>query len=123
MKQLRKGHWLVALVVLAGVGCEDVGFEGGLPLRVTVTADKTREVVGQEIQFQYEAEGTNLFQVALSFGDGKGDSISGVDAKRVVRRIGHAYQAAGSYPVTARAHEASGRSATHEITVEIVTTR
>ncbi len=103
------------LVAAAGLlaACSDSLVEGGRPLTVSISADKSVAAVGDSIVYRVEATGNNLVGLVVDFGDGVADSTSasGAVSAGVVRS--HIYAEAGDYWAKATAVDVQG------VTVEL----
>lgn len=106
--------------LLGLLACSEVTFEEGLPLSITLSADKTSAQVEEEISFTFEAQGRALVGVTLAYGDGQVDSVFAAGAQRAGALRTHAYEEPGNFVVIARAIETFGEEATDELAVEIV---
>ncbi len=122
-----KKQILMAAALAAGAtgtvaACSDSIVEGGLPLTVSITADRTVAEVGDSVVYSAEATGTNLVGLALDFGDGAVDSTAASGAVRAGITRAHAYGAAGTYVAKATAVDVQGLvvEITDSVSVQIV---
>lgn len=95
----RRATILVAIVAATGVltACADSLVEGGLPLTVSIVADRSSAAVGQTVVYTVEASGTNLVGLTIDYGDGVADSVptSGAVTAGITRE--HAYAEGGTF--------------------------
>ncbi len=99
---------LAAGMVGVLAACSDSLVEGGRPLTVSISADKTLAGVGDSVTYTADATGNNLVGLVVDFGDGTADSTaaSGAVTAGVVRS--HAYGEAGTYVAKATAVDIQG---------------
>ncbi|MBW3552293.1 MAG: hypothetical protein KY466_02215 [Gemmatimonadetes bacterium] len=116
--ELRTRRALAALALLAGVGCEDVA-DAGKPTAVELSSDRTTAAVAEPIEFRYEAQGQNLAGLVIDYADGSRDSIPGFGAQTAAGTVTHAFEAAGTFDVTAALLDFSGETADDTVVVMI----
>jgi PKD repeat protein len=91
-----------AAVILAGAGaCETGDVAEPTPLTITLTAEPSTTVVGEDVTFRFQATGTNLTSITLDFGDGTTHAIGTSGARTASGSALHAYNEAGEYEVVA----------------------
>jgi len=113
--------WVLAAVVLVTVGCLDNTITGVRPLTLTLTVEPATAAVGDSITFRYAATGTDLFAIALDYGDGQTGSVPLLGGAGVVESTGflkHAYAEAATYVATGTAIDNTG-VLSREVTVQI----
>jgi hypothetical protein len=90
------------------------------PLNVTVTATPVVAAVGQAVTFVVNAQGNDLRQVGVFYGDGATDVVETGGATTARIEFGHAYTAAGTYDVIGRAVDGveGQRDVTTQVTVQ-----
>lgn len=112
-----------ALCVLATVplwlACSDVLFEGGGPLSITLSADKTTLVAGDTVSFSYDAVGTILQGVIMQYGDGVSDSVSTSGAQTVQGHFVHVYPTAGTFTATATVYDGQQGTESAQATLQV----
>lgn len=109
----------VLLAVLAAAGCRDVTFEGGGPLTVTLTADKTSVAAGGAVTFTYDVVGSSLVTFTLDYGDGSSSSLNPAGAQTASGHFTHTFAAPGSYKAVATAEDNAQGTKSAEVTVEV----
>src|SRR3954465_10227347 len=72
-----------------------------LPLAVTIEANKLTAAVGDSVDFLVKAQGGNLVDVTIDFGDDTSDLFESVGARRSEVHFPHRYNATGVYDVHA----------------------
>ena len=92
-------RWLFAALILTG-GCRQTT-EPPVSLVVTLEASRSTAVRGDTITFTVNATGNNLVGVVIDFGDQTEDlfATGGASTARVTFK--HAFQATGSFTVSA----------------------
>jgi hypothetical protein len=122
-----KREMLMAAAIATGAtgivaACSDSIVEGGLPLTVSITADRTVAEVGDSVVYSAEATGANLVGLALDFGDGAVDSTAASGAVRAGVTRAHVYGAAGTYVAKATAVDVQGLlvEVTDSVSVQII---
>ena len=110
---------LALLAVPAWLACSEVTFEGGGPVSITLTADRTAAAPGDSISFSYDATGSVIVGVVLRYGDGSVDSLSTSGAQKASGRFVHAFSAAGSYTVVGTLVDNVQGTATDQVLVQI----
>jgi hypothetical protein len=113
-------HVLVRLILATFLaGCLDP-IRPKPPLDVSITAAPVTSAVGATINFVVNAQGNELLQIQVLYGDGVTETTEtgGATTARVERN--HAYTAAGTYEVIGRAIDAveGQRDATIQIIVQ-----
>jgi hypothetical protein len=113
----------LGLFVSVGIaaGCLDDSITGTRPLTFTLTANTTTAVAGDSITFTFDATGTSLFGVVLSYGDGMADTVLAQTPNIVewTEEMRYAYTTEGSFRVVGRVESAAGNRAD---TVDVVIT-
>jgi hypothetical protein len=107
----------LALAVL--VACSEISSEGGGPVSITLTADRTTAPVGGEIVFSFEAKGTSISGVIVEYGDGVADSVVAFGAVTAAGELLHTYSGPGNYQVDGRVEDAVRGVARDQLTVTI----
>jgi len=87
----------VAAVALGATACSEATFEGGAPVRIDLTADRTSAKVGQNITFTFNAYGSILDGVIVAYGDGIADTLYTAGAMSARGQFLHAYENAGTF--------------------------
>jgi len=102
-------------LLLAGatVACLDDSITGTRPTSFSLTASVTAAAVGDSITFDFDATGTSIFGVLITYGDGAQDTLVARGPNTVVwaESFRHAYQTAGTYNVVGRMESAGGSRA------------
>ena len=121
MRELRTQCAVVALALLGGGGCQDVS-DQGRPTAVELSSDRATAVVGEPVDFRYDAQGQNLARLIVEYGDGSADSVAGFGAQTASGTLTHAFDAPGGFDVTAALLDFSGDSASDTVVVVITGT-
>lgn len=96
----------MALAVAVGAAaCNEITFEGGGPISLTLAVDKTTAAKGQDVTFTYAATGELIEGVTLDFGDGVADTAFTLGAQSASGRFVHAYSAAGTFRAVGVAYD------------------
>ena len=93
------------VAALGAVACSEITFEGGGPITLTLTADRTTAAKGQDVTFTYDVTGELIEGVTLDFGDGDVDTTFTLSAQSASGRFVHAYSAAGTFTAVGVAHD------------------
>lgn len=118
---MKKFLAVLALVVSgATTACLDDDITGTRPLSFDLSADPTSAEIGDSITFTYNATGTSIFGVLLSYGDGVMDTIVAETPNQVERteEVRYAYEVTGSFEVIGRLETSDG-GMSDTVTVEI----
>lgn len=109
---------LGALAAAALGGC--FGNIEPLPLDISISASPTAPTAGSTVTISVEAQGQNLVQIELVYGDGSNETQLTGNARTAQLTRPHVYAAAGTYQAVATVTEASGaqQSASVEIVVQ-----
>ena len=113
--------WAIAVAVSLAAGCLDDSITGVRTLTLTLTVEPATAAVGDSITFRYAATGTDLFAIALDYGDGQTGSVPVLAGAGVVELTGflkHAYAEAATYVATGTAIDNTG-VLSREVTVQI----
>jgi len=113
--------WAIAVAVSLAAGCLDDNITGVRPLTLTLTVEPATAAVGDSITFRYAATGTELFAIALDYGDGKTGSVpllGGLAAVELTGFLKHAYGEAATYVATGIATDNTG-TLSRQVTVQI----
>lgn len=103
---IRTSIWAAALAAAVwAAACSSITFEGGGPVSLTLTADRTTVAKGQDVTFTYDAVGQLLEGVTLDYGDGDVDTVFTLNAQAASGRFVHAYSAAGTFTAVGVAHD------------------
>jgi hypothetical protein len=118
VKRIRR--FAVALVPAALLGaCSDTTFEGGGPVSIELSVDRTTARTGQDVTFTYDAKGTVLTGVIVEFGDGATDTMDTAGAQKAHGRFIHAYRTVGTFTAVGTAYDASQGPATDQVVVQV----
>ena len=91
---------LAALALVGTLGaCSSTTTDTGNPHTVELTADRTAAQVGDSIEFNLQGTGQLLAGMALTYGDGTGDTLAAEGAISAGMRRKHAYSESGTYVV------------------------
>lgn len=110
------------VAVLAGAilaACSDVVFEGGGPLRITVTAEPASPRAGQEARLVYDAIGSILVSVVVEYGDGTADTVDTFGAQTASGYFVHTYQEPGAFTVIGTVFDNLQGPASTQLTVQV----
>ena len=111
---------VLAVIVVAGLAaCSDITFQGGGPVTIKLTANKTTVPAGGSVTFSYEVKGTYLDGVVIDYGDGAADTAFTVGAQAASGTFGHAFELPGSYTVIGRAEDGATGTATAEVVITV----
>ncbi len=108
---------VIALVVMGA--CREVTFEGGAPVSITLTSDRTTAKIGQDIIFDFDATGSILDGVTLEYGDGVADTVYASGAMTAHGQFLYAYASAGTFTAVGTAHDARQGPAMDTVIVQI----
>jgi len=103
--------------VLCVCACSSITFEGGRPVTIQLSADRTDVPGGGSVTFTYDVKGTFLSGVVIEYGDGAADTVLTQGAQSASGVVSHAFQLPGSYTVTGRAEDSSTGTATAEVVI------
>ena len=92
-------RWLFGVLVLSA-GCRQTT-EPPVSLVATLESSRSTAARGDTVTFVVNATGNNLVGVVIDFGDQAGDQFSTGGAHTARVTFKHAYQAAGSFTVSA----------------------
>jgi len=113
-------RFIPTLGVMLCVGaCSDVTFEGGGPVTIQLSADRTSVPAGGSVTFTFEATGTYLNGVVVDYGDGVVDSVSTLGAQTAAGSVSHSFGLPGSYTVVGRAEDGVTGTATAEVVIQV----
>lgn len=110
---------LTSCVVLSVAACSDLTFEGGGPVAIQLSADRTSVPAGGSVEFSYDARGTYLSSVAIEYGDGVVDSVLTLGAQSAAGVVSHTFELPGSYTVIGRAEDRATGTATAEVVIQV----
>jgi len=99
--------------------CSDVVFEGGGPLRITLSAEPASPRAGQEARLSYDAIGSMLVGVIVDFGDGTADTVDTFGAQTASGYFLHTYQAPGTFTVIGSVYDNLQGPASSELTLQV----
>ena len=110
----------VALAALAASGaCLDLEVDENRDTAILLVATPPTAVVGQEVSFQVEAEGTELFGVLVDFQDGVVDTTYAFNSTKIALEVRHAFTTAADHEVVAQVFETSGRTLADTVVVPV----
>ena len=107
----------VAALVLGG--CSEITFEGGGPVTITITPDRTTVPVGGAVTFDVSAKGSILIGVVMTYGDGSSDSLEMAGAQTASGRFVHAFDTPGTYTVVGSLLDSVQGTVTAEVQVVV----
>ena len=87
------------VAVLVCGACSEITFEGGGPVTLTITPDRTTVPVGGTVTFDFSAKGSILIGVIMDYGDGESDSLDTAGAQTASGRFVHSFHAPGTFTV------------------------
>ncbi len=121
MAVMRRFATMPTLVAILGLAaCSDITFQGGGPVTISLTADRTAVPAGGTVTFTYEVKGKSLEGVFVDYGDGTAeDTVITVGAQTASGRVSHAFGLPGSYTVVGRAEDAATGTATAEVVIQV----
>jgi len=119
MPATMRGLALALLTVAASAACSDVTFEGGGPLTLTLTADRTSASVDQAVTFDFEVVGSVLVGVIITYGDGDSDTTDTFGAQTANGRFIHAFAEGGSFTVVGTVFDNVQGSAADTVVVQV----
>jgi hypothetical protein len=96
---------LTALLLAASTAaCLDDSITGTRPLTFTLEASPSTAIVGDSLDFTYQATGTSIGGVILDYGDGVADTVLAETFNEVERAgtLRYAYTVAGTFEVVGR---------------------
>lgn len=111
--------FLTLAAMLCVAACTDVTFEGGGPVAIQLTADRTSVPAGGSVTFTFDAKGTFLNGVIVNYGDGVEDSVPALGAQTATGSLTHAFELSGSYTVVGRAEDDATGIATAEVVIQV----
>lgn len=115
----RVGVWVAAVALVVMGACREVTFEGGAPVSITLVSDRTTASIGQNITFDFDATGSILDGVIVTYGDGVADTVFTLGAMTAHGQFLYAYAAAGTFTAVGTAHDAIQGPATDTVIVQI----
>ena len=110
---------LLGALAAALASCSDLVTGSGGPTTVALRVDRTVGVVGEPFTFRFEAAGSSLVRVVLSYGDGAADTLLTFGSVTAASSRTHAYTAPGRYTAEVRAEDALSRTATDSVHVQV----
>jgi hypothetical protein len=108
----------IGAMVVAGA-CSSMTFEGGAPLSITLVSDRTAAATGQNIAFDFDAKGSILDGVIVTYGDGLADTLYTSGAMSAHGQFLHPYAAAGTFAAVGTAYDAVQGQAADTVIVTI----
>lgn len=111
--------WTAILAMVAVGACSDVTVEGGGPVSITLISDRTTATTGQNITFDFDATGTILDGVIVTYGDGLADTVYASGAMGAHGQFLHAYESAGTFAAVGTAYDAIRGQASDTVVVQI----
>lgn len=89
------------ITTAATAACLDDSITGTRPLSFSLSVSPGTALVGDSVDFEYEATGTAIRGVVLAYGDGVADTIFAETSNEVERAgvLRYAYDAAGTFEV------------------------
>jgi PKD repeat protein len=113
----------VALVICAPIvaACSDIATDGPQPLNLEFTSSTTAANPDQAVDFTFSATGAALLGVTLDFGDDTVEQVQGLGALSMDGTRSHAWEAEGTYEVTATVEDGSLGRLTRSITIQVAT--
>jgi len=116
---LSKKLMLTLCAVLCVAACSDITFEGGGPVSIQLSADRTSVPAGGSVTFTYDVKGTYLDGIFIDYGDGGADSVFTQGSQTAMGVVSHAFALSGSYTVVGRAEDSATGTATAEVTIQV----
>ena len=113
-----RGAILAAVLGAAGA-CLDLDVDENRDTAILLVATPPTAVVGQEVSFQVEAEGTELFGVLVDFQDGVVDTTYAFGSTKIALDVRHAFTTAADHEVVAEVFETSGRTLADTVVVPV----
>lgn len=113
--------WVAAIAaVVAGAGaCSNVTFEGGGPVSIELTADRTTAKTGQDVNFLADAVGAILDGIVLAYGDGEADTLFTSGSQTAHGRFVHAYEATGTFSVVGTVYDGRQGPASDTVVIQV----
>ena len=110
---------LACALLLPSAGCDAIT-EVGRELAVSLGTDRQNIRAGQRFEIQYVATGSALVQLLIDPGDGSAQQLVDLFGSQTADgHVDHTYAEAGTYEVSAVAHEFDGRTRTARMTLVI----
>lgn len=110
---------LTLCAALSAAACSDITFEGGGPVTIQLSADRTDLPAGGSVTFTYDVRGTYLSGVVIDYGDGVADSVFTQGAQSAAGVVSHAFELPGSYTVIGKAEDSATGTATAEVVIQV----
>jgi hypothetical protein len=111
--------WTAIIAMVAAGACSEVTFEGGGPVSITLISDRTTATTGQNITFDFDASGSILDGVIITYGDGLADTLYTTGAMSAHGQVLHAYGSAGTFTAVGTAYDAVRGQAMDTVVVRI----
>lgn len=113
----------MALMICAPIvaACSDIATDGPQQLSLEFTSSTTAASRDQTVDFTFSATGAALVGMTLDFGDETIEQVQGLGALSIEGTRSHAWEALGTYEVTATLEDASLGRLTRSITIEVAT--
>lgn len=111
---------VATLALAASAACSDITFEGGGPLTLELTADRTSANVGQQVTFDFDAVGSILVGVIVTYGDGGSDTTDTFGSQSASGSFIHAFGEAGSFRVVGTVFDNIQGQAADTVVVQVV---
>ena len=113
---------LLAILLLGGASasCHERDATGVRPIGISLIAEATSAAVGESVTVRFEATGTDMLGVLISWGDGVVDSVTA--GEQVVEMSGpltHTWEIASTYVVIGTVETARLGVASDEVTIRI----
>lgn len=98
---IRKATFFGLLLATGTAACLDDSITGTRPLSFSLSVSPGTALVGDSVEFEYEATGTAIYGVVLAYGDGAADTVFAETSNEVERfgTLRYAYDAAGTFEV------------------------
>lgn len=110
---------LTLCAVLCVAACSSVTFEGGVPISIELSADRTAVPTGTEVNFTYNVKGTYISGILIDFGDGVADTVYTQGAQTAAGVASHSYSEVGSFTVVGVADDSATGTATAEVVITV----
>ena len=111
--------WSAIIAVVVAGACSEVTFEGGGPVSITLISDRATATTGQSIAFDFDAHGSILDGVIITYGDGLADTIYTSGSMTAHGQFLHAYESAGTFAAVGTAYDAVQGQAMDTVVVQI----
>ena len=115
---IRKATFFGLLFTAATAACLDDSITGTRPLSFSLSVSPGTALVGDSVDFEYQATGTAIAGVIIAYGDGVADTIF-AETSNEVERSGvtrYAYDAPGTFEVVGSVITSGG---TRDDTVQV----